>query len=91
MKYRKKQIEIEAWQYIPNDRDDTVGTPQWMVDAMLSRKIEISDDSDDRNLYINTLEGKMTASPGDYIIKGIEGELYPCKPSIFEQTYEKVE
>ena len=40
---------------------------------------------------IETLEGIMTASPGDYIIKGIEGEFYPCKPDIFDKTYERVE
>ncbi|EEG24790.1 hypothetical protein EIKCOROL_00563 [Eikenella corrodens ATCC 23834] len=39
---------------------------------------------------INTLEGVMTASQGDWIIRGIHGELYPCKPDIFEQTYEAV-
>jgi hypothetical protein len=42
-------------------------------------------------LKIQTLEGDMIASIGDYIIKGIKGEFYPCKPDIFEQTYEKVE
>ncbi|BAH06747.1 hypothetical protein [Clostridium kluyveri] len=42
-------------------------------------------------LYINTLEGRMKASIGDYIIKGINGEFYPCKPNIFEKTYEKVD
>jgi len=40
---------------------------------------------------IRTLEGEMTASPGDYIITGIKGEAYPCKPDIFEATYEPVE
>lgn len=42
-------------------------------------------------LHIHTLEGIMTATIGDYIIKGVKGEIYPCKPDIFEQTYEKVE
>jgi len=41
-------------------------------------------------IYIKTLEGKMTANYDDYIIKGVQGELYPCKPDIFEQTYEEV-
>ncbi len=40
-------------------------------------------------ITINTLEGKMTASEGDWIIKGVNGEFYPCKPDIFEKTYEK--
>lgn len=46
---------------------------------------------DDRQLYIKTLEGDMLVSIGDYIIKGVQGEFYPCKPDIFEQTYEIVE
>jgi hypothetical protein len=41
-------------------------------------------------LYIGTLEGVMRADPGDWIIRGVNGELYPCKPDIFEQTYEAV-
>lgn len=43
------------------------------------------------NLTIETLEGNHTASPGDFIIRGVKGEYYPCKPDIFEQTYEVVE
>lgn len=46
---------------------------------------------DGENLWIGTLEGKITASPGDWIIRGVKGELYPCKPDIFEATYEPVE
>jgi hypothetical protein len=42
------------------------------------------------NGYINTLEGRMTVSIGDFVIKGVNGEFYPCKPDIFEKTYEKV-
>lgn len=42
-------------------------------------------------VHINTLEGTMVAQPGDWIIKGINGELYPCKPDIFEKTYDLVE
>ena len=45
----------------------------------------------DRQMQIPTLEGVMTASPGDYIITGVHGEQYPCKPEIFEKTYEAVE
>lgn len=42
-------------------------------------------------VWVKTLEGTMKADPGDWIIKGINGEFYPCKPDIFEKTYEKVE
>jgi len=44
-----------------------------------------------KDLQIETLEGTMTANEGDWIIKGIAGEIYPCKPDIFEQTYELIE
>lgn len=42
-------------------------------------------------VFIHTLEGDMIVSPGDYVIKGVKGEFYPCKPDIFEQTYEPIE
>ncbi|MBF4602812.1 hypothetical protein [Curtobacterium sp. VKM Ac-2884] len=42
-------------------------------------------------IYIRTLEGEMHVSPGDWVIRGVQGEFYPCKPDIFEATYEKVE
>lgn len=45
----------------------------------------------DVEIQIETLEGIMTASPGDWIITGVNGEQYPCKPDIFEKTYEPVE
>lgn len=45
----------------------------------------------DKKIVIHTLEGDMTASPGDYIITGVNGEKYPCKPDIFARTYEPVE
>lgn len=44
----------------------------------------------DKELEIETLEGTMKANVGDYIIKGVDGEIYPCKPDIFEKTYEKI-
>ena len=44
----------------------------------------------DEEVYIQTLEGVMKASPGDWIIRGVKGELYPCKPDVFEATYEEV-
>lgn len=47
-------------------------------------------DADNPYMYIETLEGTMKASVGDYIIKGVNGEFYPCKPDIFEKTYEEV-
>lgn len=65
---------------------------KWEVDEFLGGDtIVISyEDADNPYMYIETLEGTMKASVGDYIIKGVNGEFYPCKPDIFEKTYEEV-
>ena len=88
MKYRKKPVVIEAIQWNGDNlyeclcfiNCDTKGIP--LHDIFHNVKNEIG---------IQTLEGTMIASVGDYIIKGVNGEFYPCKPDIFEKTYEKVE
>lgn len=89
-KYRKKPVVIEAVQL--------VDSPYVFVDYLTSEKIKEEDvirsfgqDEAGIYVYINTLEGVMRASEGDYIIRGVRGEFYPCKPDIFEQTYEKVD
>lgn len=93
-RYRKKPIEIEAIQYTGNDYEIAnfmklpITALQTSVDAVLRA------DGDYRkncHIHINTLEGVMTANYGDYIIKGVKGEFYPCKPDIFDETYEIVE
>lgn len=76
MKYRKKPVVVEAIQYTDNNLLDIVkfcGEGNTIFDYYL---------------YIVTLEGNMRVSKGDYIIKGVHGEFYPCKPDIFEETYE---
>ncbi|WP_302601642.1 hypothetical protein [Ruminococcus sp.] len=55
------------------------------------RQVIIDAYQTDKKIVIHTLEGDMTASPGDYIITGVNGEKYPCKPDIFARTYELVE
>lgn len=80
MKYRKKPVVIEAIKYVRDEDfiaeyEELTGSKPYMLGNKLT---------------IGTLEGDMTASVGDYIIKGVQGEIYPCKPDIFEQTYEKV-
>lgn len=55
------------------------------------RPVIIDSYQTDKKIVIHTLEGDMTASPGDYIITGVNGEKYPCKPDIFARTYEPVE
>lgn len=90
MKYRKKPVVIEAFQYNGDfqDRNGTYYIPDWAVEANETGVLYFKDAGD---LYIKTLEGDMMANVGDYIIQGISGEIYPCKPDIFEQTYELVE
>jgi len=81
MKFRKKPVVIEAVQYLGGDES------QDNVADFMDADIAVSDDA----ILIDTLEGEMIAIPGDWIIKGIKGEFYPCKPEIFAATYEAVE
>jgi hypothetical protein len=83
-KYRKKPVEIEAIQWV-SDNIEQVYEMLGVGDNLI-----INTDEDVVKHFINTLEGKMEMSWGDYIIKGVKGEFYPCKPDIFELTYEKV-
>nr|CAK6605729.1 unknown function [Klebsiella phage vB_Ko_K4PH164] len=86
MKFRKKPVEIEAFQFQPF-LDYSNGTlPGWFASAVIEG---IAIDNGD-HLIIKTLEGDHRADSGDYIIRGVKGELYPCKPDIFELTYDKV-
>jgi hypothetical protein len=85
MKYRKKPVEIEAMQFTDKDKDRVYA---WA--SSLQMNIEPTFREGKPVLLIPTLEGEMIASIGDYIIKGVQGEFYPCKPDIFEQTYEAV-
>ena len=77
MKFRKKPVTIEAIQWT-GDNVEKIGEFLGMVHWATSG----------RNAVIPKLEGDMSASPNDWIIKGVKGEFYPCKPDIFEATYE---
>ena len=81
MKYRKKPIVIEAFRWMNDSR------PEWYKKVSTDFFI----DEVTGSVFIPTLEGVHEAKRGDYIIQDIKGELYPCKPDIFELTYEKVE
>ncbi len=84
-KFRKKPIVIEAvLASIVLETDDSK-KPEWILE-LTNDKIIIAEDA----LFIKTLEGVMRAELTDYIIRGINGEIYPCKPDIFEKTYEPV-
>lgn len=87
MKYRKKPVIIEAFEYDANKMEEANYVPTWVLTALRESIMYFRDN----NLYIRTLEGDMHVSLGDYIIKGVKGEIYACKPDIFEQTYEPVE
>lgn len=77
-KYRKKPVVIEAVQWLGDNHEEVTsfqgGCAEYQGGAVI----------------IDTLEGEMKARVGDYIIKGVKGEFYPCKPDIFEATYELV-
>lgn len=87
-KYRKKPVVIEAhyWDHEESARD----WPDWLEEAYQKEPdTPGSFFCGHMNIwYIRTLEGAMTVSDNDYIIRGVKGELYPCKPDIFEATYD---
>lgn len=83
MKYRKKPVVIDAEQFTEESKDRVFNF------VTCNKAAEILDGKP--ILKIQTLEGVMTANIGDFIIKGVSGEFYPCKPDIFEMTYEPVD
>lgn len=86
MKYRKKPVVIEAVQWTGENIHEIMKLSPKQLEIAFNPK-----NYDSNELLIFTLEGAMTAIVGDWIIKGIKGEFYPCKPEIFEATYEAVE
>ena len=95
-KYRKKPVGVEAFQYNGAliDSDGKPIVPAWAIEAYDSGIMYYNSadyDTPPVELYISTLEGVHHASVGDYIVRGIKGELYPVKPEIFELTYERME
>ena len=91
MRYRKKPVEVEAF-CLTEESERTA--PEWFERAVLNETVWIDRSLQDGHakIYgctIKTLEGKMHAKVGDYIIRGVNGELYSCKPDIFKKTYEK--
>lgn len=88
MKAFKKPIEVDVWK---------IGTPKpsWVEDALLIGRIYFNEGRlshiSSTTLLIKTLEGTMQARPEDYLVQGVEGEIWPIKASIFEKTYEVTE
>lgn len=83
MKFRKKPVVIEAYCH-----DLQHEIPDWLLDANKANAVVFQSDN---TIAIPTLEGVMRGDVGDWIIKGVKGELYPCKPDIFAATYEPAE
>jgi hypothetical protein len=80
MRYRKKPIVVDADKWEPKNQNarDLAKLHGWNIDSQ-------------GNVLISTLEGFMNCNPGDWIIRGVEGEYYSCKPSVFQKTYEKAD
>jgi hypothetical protein len=95
MKYRKKPVVIEAFQMTEARRMDNSEWPMWLHQAWNNdrdeegalQRVDMDAEMPDA-LEIVTLEGKHLVSWGDWIIQGVKGEIYPCKPDIFAATYE---
>ena len=81
MKFRKKPVEIEAMEFTNETKDQVYNF------VTCNKSASFDGGTSHPTLKIQTLEGVMTARVGDWIIKGVNGEFYPCKPDIFEQTY----
>ena len=86
MHYRKKPVVVEAEQFVIWNLNDLPATV-----SVLSQVYVVKGNSLNPYIEIPTLEGTMRANLGDFIIKGVQGEFYPCKPDIFEQTYELID
>ena len=82
MRYRKRPVVIEAVQWTGN---------MSAVIALVGHDLPTYGEGKSGSLRIATLEGDHECRPGDWIIKGVQGEFYPCKPDIFEETYEPAE
>ena len=86
-KFRKRPVVIEAVQITASTFDSSHPNPEHLASSESCRVVY---DPIERCVRIHTLEGVMTGNVGDWIIRGVQGELYPCKPDIFAATYEMV-
>jgi hypothetical protein len=94
-KFRKKPVVIDAWQWAHgkgNSDEVFVGVPDWLKTAQEAQNVRYSYVAGgaalNGRIFVETLEGCMAADLGDWIIRGVKGELYPCKPDIFVATYD---
>ena len=99
-KFRKRPVVVEAFQMTKDHRLDNSEWPSWLHEAWQKSLVEPGamfcspdgclEGEKYTPLFITTLEGTHKVGWNDWIIQGVQGELYPCKPDIFEETYEKV-
>jgi hypothetical protein len=90
IKWRKRPVVVDAFKWTggPDQTED----PEWVVAAIRDGDVSFENiGTKNVKLLVHTLEGIMTADVGDYIIRGVKGEIYPCKPDIFAATYEAAE
>lgn len=89
VKFRKKPVVIEAFQWTGGE--DQTEDPTWAIEAIQAGSIRFENvGTPNVVILIDTLEGTMRGNRGDYIIRGVKGEIYPCKPDIFEASYDRV-
>ena len=89
--YRKKPVVVDATQWLKDGDHPEVIYPMPNTSRRADIRCEKCLKAIGKHGWIDTLEGGHIVCPADWIIKGVKGEFYPCKPDIFEQTYEKVE
>lgn len=89
-KFRKKPVVIEAYQVPADDDTHTKEIPSWALPAVIKGDIILVTPDDTSKFCVKTTEGVMSGNVGDWIIKGVEGELYICIDSVFQKTYEPV-
>jgi hypothetical protein len=95
MRFRKRPVEVEAMQW-DGSRASAEAICRWVndrpeyADEPIMSYLSVFDDGHVSDVQIFTLEGPHNVSPKDWVIRGIGGEFYPCKPDIFEATYEPV-
>nr|DAH53169.1 MAG TPA: PGDYG protein [Caudoviricetes sp.] len=94
MKYKKRPVEVEAFKYDGDlkDRDGNWYVPYWGVKAFENKVLHYNAIAFDKEpeLFVDTLEGTHLVRYGDYIVRGVKGELYNVRADIFEETYQKV-
>lgn len=89
MQFRKKPVIIDAFLWTGDE--EQIEDPAWICEAIKSGKVWFSNVGTPQVvLEIATMEGTMCGRRGDWIIRGVKGEIYPCKPDIFEMTYEPI-